>query len=300
MRNFDRYIKSLAGGGQVKIPESVKSRIEDTLSGLPEIKTERKTFRVRGLYRAAAIFACLVFTVFFLLPNISVQYAHALEQMPIIGDIVRVITIRNYFYSDDKHEMKIDVPEIEDTNGGEIEDINDEVKKLTDTLVERFYKDLNFIGENGHSSIYVDYDTITDTGAWFTLKIRVHEAAGSSNTYYKYYHFCKLTGKTVKLGDIVKDEAFYHTVEEDIKKQMSTAMLEDGNLKYWVNDSTFGDDIVSINGEHNFYWNKDGDIVIPFDKYEVAPGYMGTPEFTVKKDLIKDFLKDEIRNIALG
>ena len=74
---------------------------------------------------------------------------------------------------------------------------------------------------------------------------------------------------------------------------MLEAMEKDSDLKYWVQDSTFGNDIVSKRAEHNFYWNENGDLVIPFDKYEVAPGYMGTPEFTIEKNVIANFLLPE-------
>lgn len=40
---------------------------------------------------------------------------------------------------------------------------------------------------------------------------------------------------------------------------------------------------------------KDGNIVIVFDKYEVAPGSMGTPEFVIEKGSISDILKPEYR-----
>ncbi len=41
----------------------------------------------------------------------------------------------------------------------------------------------------------------------------------------------------------------------------------------------------------------DGNLVIPFDKYEISPGYMGTPEFVIDKKIIKDTLKDEFKAI---
>ena len=46
-----------------------------------------------------------------------------------------------------------------------------------------------------------------------------------------------------------------------------------------------------------FYFNKENDLVIPFDKYEVAPGYMGTSEFVVDKDLIMKFLHPQMKKI---
>ena len=175
--------------------------------------------------------------------------------------------------------------------------INNDVNKLTDTLVKQFYKDLDSIGDSGHSSIYVDYETVTNTESWFTLKIRVHEAAGSSNTYYKYYHIDRKSGKIVKLSDLSEDEGFLETLEKEIRQQMRSQMDNDSSKIYWLDDSVIGKDYVAITPEHNVLWNENGDVVIVFDKYEVAPGAMGTPEFTVDKALISDMLKSEYKNM---
>ncbi|MGL5259500.1 MAG: RsiV family protein [Lachnospiraceae bacterium] len=39
----------------------------------------------------------------------------------------------------------------------------------------------------------------------------------------------------------------------------------------------------TIDETTNFYLNKDGDVVIVFEKYQYTPGYMGTPEFIIKR-----------------
>ena len=290
MNNFDKYIKSKAAKEQTDIPDSVKNRIEQTLADLPEKKPVIKQIRI--LPRIAASAACLVFIMLFLLPNVSVTYAQALEPIPVIGDIVRVVTIRNYFYSDDKHEMDIDVPKIEGDNDA-AENINQDINQLTETLVEQFYEDVELIGDEGHSSIYLDYETVTNTDTWFTLKIRVHEAAGSSNTYYKFYHIDKRTNEIVKLGDLAKDNSFYDVLVKEIKRQMKLQMENDSSVVYWLDDSIIGKDYVSLTENHNFYWNDNGDLVIIFDKYEVGPGAMGTPEFVIDKGVFMDVLKSE-------
>ena len=290
MNDFDKYIKSKAAKEQTDIPDSVKNRIEQTLADLPEKKPVIKQIRI--LPRIAASAACLVFIMLFLLPNVSVTYAQALEPIPVIGDIVRVVTIRNYFYSDDKHEMDIDVPKIEGDNDA-AENINQDINQLTETLVEQFYEDVELIGDEGHSSIYLDYETVTNTDTWFTLKIRVHEAAGSSNTYYKFYHIDKRTNEIVKLGDLAKDNSFYDVLVKEIKRQMKLQMENDSSVVYWLDDSIIGKDYVSLTENHNFYWNDNGDLVIIFDKYEVGPGAMGTPEFVIDKGVFMDVLKSE-------
>ena len=290
MNDFDKYIKSKAAKEQTDIPDSVKNRIEQTLADLPEKKPVKKQIRI--LPRIAAAAACFVFITLFLLPNVSITYAQELEQIPVIGDIVRVVTIRNYFYSDDKHEMDIDVPKIEGDNDA-AENINQDINQLTETLVEQFYEDVELIGDEGHSSIYLDYETVTNTDTWFTLKIRVHEAAGSSNTYYKFYHIDKRTNDIVKLGDLAKDNSFYDVLVKEIKTQMKLQMENDSSVVYWLDDSIIGKDYVSLTENHNFYWNDNGDLVIIFDKYEVGPGAMGTPEFVIDKGVFKDYLKSE-------
>lgn len=295
MNDFDKYIKSMASEENTDIPDSVKNKIEETLAALPEKNIHIKKTKI--LPRIAATAACFIFVIFFLLPNVSVAYAEAFEEIPIIGRLIKVITVRNYFYSDDYHEMDIDVPKVSGEDGDAADYINNDVNKLTDTLVKQFYKDLDSIGDSGHSSIYVDYETVTNTESWFTLKMRVHEAAGSSNTYYKYYHIDKKSGKIIKLSDLSEDEGFLETLEKEIRQQMRSQMDNDSSKIYWLDDSIIGKDYVAVTPEHNFFWNENGDLVIVFDKYEVAPGAMGTPEFTVDKALISDMLKSEYKNM---
>lgn len=298
MNDFDKYLKRKAESEASEIPYSVKRRIEETLSELPEQGKSHK--KIRALPRIAAVAACFIFVMLFLLPNVSVAYAEAAQQMPIIGKIVKVITVRNYFYSDDYHEMNIDVPEVSGETGEAADYINRDVNELTDALVKQFFSDLESIGDDGHGSVYVDYETVTNTEKWFTLKIRVHEAAGSSNTYYKYYHINKLSGKIIKLGDLALNEDLYGVLKKEIKRQMKEQMKLDSNKVYWLDDSIIGEDFVSVDSEHNFYLTENGDIVIVFDKYEVAPGYMGTPEFKVSRELIKDLIKPEFNSLFLS
>ncbi|MDD5901510.1 MAG: RsiV family protein [Lachnospiraceae bacterium] len=294
MNKFDRDIKRKASEEYTDIPVSVRNRIEQALAELPEGKPSVKRVRVFPCVAAAAV--CFVFVTIFLLPNVSVAYAQTLNRIPVIGDIVRAITIRNYFYSDDKHEMKIDVPKI--TGAGDAaEQINQDISQLTETLVREFYREVELVGDEGHGSIYLDYETVTNTDTWFTLKIRVHRATGSSNTYYKFYHIDKRTNEIVKLGDLAQDDGFYDVLVQEIKRQMKLQMENDSKVVYWMDDSVFGKDIVSLTENHNFYWDDTNDLVITFDKYEVAPGSMGTPEFVISKEVIRDVLKTEYADL---
>ena len=46
----------------------------------------------------------------------------------------------------------------------------------------------------------------------------------------------------------------------------------------------------SIAKDQNFYINQDGKLVISFNEYDVAPGYMGVAQFTIPTEVIQDLL----------
>ena len=295
MNDFDKYIKDRIAREEEDIPDSVKKSIEQTLEKLPEKRPLVK--RIKILPRIAAAAACFVFLTLCLLPNLSVVYARALEQIPVISDIVRVVTIRNYFYSDKGHEMNIDVPKIEGENGEAADYINKDVSELTTALVNQFYKDLEITGNNGYGSIQVDYETVTNTDRWFTLKITVREIEASSNTYYKFYHIDKKQGKIVELGDLFKEDNYSDALVIEIKSQMQDRMAKDESITFWINDSIIGEEFADVSPDHNFYWNENGDLVIAYNKYEVGPGSIGTPEFAIKKEVTEKLLKPEYKGI---
>ena len=295
MNDFDKYIKSEVAKEQTDIPDSVKNRIEQTLVDLPEKKPVKKQIRI--LPRIAASAACFVFIILFLLPNVSVTYAQALEQLPVIGDLVRVVTIRNYYYDDNHWKMDINIPQIESEDSKSVDYINKDVSELTTALINRFYEDLEINGNKGYGSLNVDYEVVTNTDSWFTLKLTVCQTAASSNTYFKFYHIDKKQGKIVELGDLFNTDKFSDSLVAEIKKQMQEQMANDENISYWINTSGIGEEFATVGANHNFYWNENGDLVIIFDKYEVGPGSMGTPEFVIDKGVIRDILKSEFKDV---
>lgn len=308
--SFDEYIKKRAEEERTAMPQHVREKIEMTMAELPErwedagsnaIMSKDTKRRINtpfsmSMRRVAAAAACLAFLTLFFLPNVSVNYAEAMEKIPVIGKIIKVVTIRNYFYSDDSHEIDINVPEIKDESGEAAEHVNKDVDQLTSRLMDQFYKEIKITGGNG--SLSVEYETVTDSESWFTLKLTVRETAGSSDRYFKYYHIDKRSGQIVRLGDMFADESYQKIITEEIKTQMKERMEKDKAAVYWLEKDEFGGEFAGINESHNFYWNKNGNLVIAFDKYEVGPGSSGEPEFVIERDLIENILKPEYSAIV--
>jgi hypothetical protein len=50
------------------------------------------------------------------------------------------------------------------------------------------------------------------------------------------------------------------------------------------------DDFQQVKEDQNFRFDEEGNLVVCFDEYEVAPGSMGLVEFTVERSVFEDAL----------
>lgn len=244
-------------------------------------KSRKRMGKTIGWAAAAAAFMLVI------VPNTSAEAAYAMEQIPILGDVIRAVTIRNYQYEDDNFSADIEEVRLENVKmEGSIQTINESIEEMTDRLIARFEEQVKQ-GE-GHSGIYAGHEVVTDTDTWFTLRINVTEIEASGFQYQYYYHIDKTTGEIASLKDLFKEGADYITpISENIKEQMREQMQADESKVYWVDSKEeMGHQFESVKADQNFYVNQDGQIVICFDEYEVAPGYMGLVEFTVDEEAV--------------
>lgn len=292
MNPFDSTLRKMAKREKAEVPESVKYSVDAALNQLPEENVTR--FRPRIVPRLALVTACLAFVMLFLMPNVSPVYAEAMEKIPVIGEFIKVVTIRNYTYKEGNYDMDLKVPEIKNDVA---DDINEDVRGLTEVLLNEFYADLDLRGNSGYGTINMDYIALADSDDWFTLKLTVSQTAASSDSYFRYYHIDKNKGKIIKLQDLFADESYSQIIKNEIKKQMRERMEKDPENVYWVDSIKPENDFINIDPKHNFYWSKEGNLVIPFDKYEVGPGSSGCPEFEIPQNVIEDILRPEYRNI---
>ncbi len=240
---------------------------------------------------AAAACAAIVMLV-----NINQNISYAMQDIPFIGNLIRVVTVYKKDFNDDYHYANVSLPQVDVKSGLEepINYINADVKQLTDSVLEAFYKDVDEL-PNSHFGLTIDYDVITNTDTWFTLRLLLHYNAGSSNTVYRFYHIDKIKGKIVKLSELFDNNFDYQQIlSSNIKLQIKEKMAADDSLIYWIEDNPNAITIFKeIDADQNFYFDKDNNLVIVFDKYDIAPGYMGCPEFTIPKPLYEDYLSSK-------
>lgn len=292
MKNFDERMKEKLNQEDIQIPEKVHARVEETLNSLTEKeeKITKKHFSV--VRRVLAIAASLAFAFLVLMPNVSVTYAQVMSNVPVLGVIIDVFTVRNYNFSGDQHELNAEVPNVEVTDGKNdvVLDINADIDTFTTNIINKFYEDLASTEGTEYGAVDIDYEVVTNNDKWFTLKINVTETQASGYMYAKYYHINKETGEYVSFTDLF-DASNYAALEEYIVSDMKAQMEADENLAYFFDDPVIGEDIVYVTDDQNFYFDESNNLVMVYNEYTVAPGYMGMPEIIIPVDVYEPLMK---------
>lgn len=282
--------------------QAMKDRIE-----VAKMENRREVKKKNGAIKAAFVAAAVV-AAFVILPNTSAGVAHAMEQIPVIGKLVEVVTFRNYQYEDERNQADIEVPEIvpqsvTDTVAEEAstdvqenlqksaDEINAEIQKISDQFVKEFEENLQT--EGGYQDVIVKSEVVSTTQNYFTLKLICYQGAGSGAEWNYYYTIDLNTGERLQLKDLFLEGADYITpISENIKEQMKEQMAADENKIYWLDDPEVPEwNFDHITDETAFYLNENGNIVISFNEGDVAPMYMGVVTFEIPDDVVRDIRK---------
>lgn len=282
-------------------PQMSDEQFEKLYRTMKEAKiSERKERTKQRTIKVAATAAALV-GAFVILPNTSATIAHAMEQIPIVGQLVEAVTIREYEYDSDRFKADIDVTEIKVENQAEdskvqenldrtTEEINAEIQKITDELIAQFEADVK--QKEGYQDMVVKSEVLTTTPDYFTLKLLCYWGAGSGYQWNYYYTIDLNTGERLELKDIFVDGADYITpISENIKAQMQAQMDADEMVYYWLNDEIEAWNFKAITDDTSFYLNERGNVVIGFNEGDVAPMYMGCVEFEIPSEILSGIRK---------
>ncbi len=230
--------------------------------------------------------------------NISPAMASTLADMPVVGSIVKVLTFTEYKVDKDKYQADIKVPAVSDLKNGDLaQSLNERYLKEGKELYDEFMADMKELEDDGGGHLGVDsgYEVKTDNDQLLSIGRYVVNTVGSSSTTMTYDTIDKKNQILLSLPMLFKDDSYVKTISENIKEQMREQMKADENKIYWVSNAGLEDEELTelfetINKEQNFYINNEGKLVISFDKYEVAPGYMGVVEFIIPTEIISDIL----------
>ena len=275
----------------IEIPDELEFLVRTT------IKEQEKKMKRKNIINKSVIAAAVAGVVFVGSINLSSEISYALSEVPVLGSIVRVLTFKTFELKDNNFDAELKTPAIEGLDSKLEAMLNEKYLDENQKLYDDFMKEIDELKkadmEEAHMGIASGYEVKTDTDKLLVIGRYVVNTAGSSSTTIKYDTIDKQNKILITLPSLFKDEAYIDIISENIKAQMKEQMKDENNV-YWLEDEMMGDENFSnIDKNQSFYITKDNQLVIAFDKYEVAPGYMGNPEFIIPSELLKDTLVSE-------
>ncbi len=280
---------------QIKASDELKTRLISSLKNQETYKVDKKKWRKQWMKYAATSAAMLVFTIMIMV-NASPAFANTMAGIPGLAGIVNVMTFGHYEYHQDGMDANINTAKIEGLLDKDLEaKINEELAEYADAIISEFEAEAKAIqneypGEEVHFGMDSGYQVLTNTKEYLAIDIYLVNTVGSSSTIHKYYTIDKRTQKLLTFeGIFTKNAGYDRALEEYVLKEMRRQQ-EAGLGYYWIDEPGFMPDPL-ITADSLFYFNTEGQLVICFEKYSVAPGASGTPEFIIPTEVLAGIIK---------
>lgn len=299
---------SKQGYNQIPMPEQLNEMVNDVFNDYEknQKKKEMDYMKNNVVYKTCnttkkifirtgvSIAAC--FGVFIIGLNSSESFAKGVENIPFIGTVAKVLTIRSYEDTNEDRTIKAEVPQIEvESDKEEVEqavvDINKEIEALVDEHIKEAethiaeYKEAfletggtkeEFTAKNIHANVV--YEVKAQNDKIISIVITSYEDWSNAYTEQFFYTLDLSTGDVITLKDVLGDN-YINKANDAIRDEMKQRVQEDVDMTYFTEDEG---GFVSIDENTQFYVNEAGNPVVVFAKYEVAPGFMGIQEFEIK------------------
>ncbi len=273
----------------IKIPEQLNYMVNRAIYH----ERKRNKFVFKPVKHVLSTAICIFF-VFTIMINVNPSFAMSISEIPILGDIAKVFTVKEYRVEDKEKLINAKIPAIENTGNTELEKrINYEIMLKMDEILKEAeqraaeYKEA--VIETGGKeedyqpiNIQIDYEVGYSSEKIVSFVILKSETLASAYTERFFYNIDIETGKKLNLRDVLGND-YKKIVDETIYKEIEERSKNPDNVYFTKDEYGFS----GIENEYqNFYINSEGKVVIVFEKYEIAPGYMGAQEFVIDKVII--------------
>lgn len=257
----------------IKAPE----RLKRSLTKQFKVKNEYMHFKILGGV------ACACIVVFVLSINVSPVLAKSIAKINSSAEkLVHILTGFRYEIEEENYYAKVEAPRLRGILPSELEEkINTELNEKAQKVIAEFEtskKELEDEGLEAHIGVDSGYEIKTENERILAFDVYVVNVAGSSFTSHSFYNLDKEKGEIINFKSLVKDK-------ENYKEIINGFVKADMERRNGEEEMFFMDDFVGIKEEPNFYIDNDGYVIIVFDKYEIAPGAMGSPEFKLPKEI---------------
>ncbi|WP_432408717.1 DUF3298 domain-containing protein [Wukongibacter sp. M2B1] len=254
-------------------------------------KSKLKKTIIRSCSAAACICAVFVGAV-----NISPAFAVNLLDIPVIGSITKLVTIDKIALYDRYREINIEIPAIEGLEDTKVqEEINKILRERGIAVYDKALKNSQKIKEESEKAGFLtsmpemvsqSYTMIRNEDDILSFKVVTTEIKASGYETANFYNVDLKNSKLLNIRDLFKENYDYVSViNDEIISKMKEA-IEKENAGYFI------EEFKTIDENTNFYISEEGKLVIVFNEYEIAAGYMGMPEFIIETSVFEKNTSD--------
>lgn len=268
------------------VPEELNFAVATAVRAGGRERMRRRVVR-RSLATLASCCACFV-----LLVNVSPVFARAVYEMPVLGSLARVVTVTQYAIEDKDHLIDVRLPALENTGNTDLEQrINLEIQtRINGVLAEAEDRARQtreaYMATGGTEEdfipiiISVDYEIKCQNERCLSFILTKTETIASAYTEIYCYNIDLETGKELTLQDVL-GPGYREIANAAVRTEIDRRIREEGAGYFDGTDGVEG--FQSVTDGQLFYINEGGNPVVLFEKYEIAPGYMGTQEFEIAR-----------------
>lgn len=270
----------------IKIPEKLEYKVNNAL----RINKNKSRFYINRVVTVCSS-VCLLFI---LLLNVNPSFANTVNDIPVIGKITSIFTIREYFKEDDSEIINVKEPAIITNNKDVEEKINNiiankikDLEKESELSVDEIKKEINYKDRRG--SIYpkvnvrIDYEIKYNQNNILSFVLIKEEGINTTSKDLYTYNFNLESGNEITLEELLGNN-YEDTINKEIRNQIAEREEKDKNQLFFNENDNIDNYFKGISKDQNFYINENKNPVVVFNKYEIAPGYMGIQEFEIKDE----------------
>ncbi|MEG0365740.1 MAG: RsiV family protein [Coprobacillus sp.] len=171
--------------------------------------------------------------------------------------------------------VSIEVKHIENVKNKDIQkQINTLIDGYVKTTIDKQSLELEKTKPNQYTELGInvsDYYTSKDLTSFSLDFLQIM----ASSYEAKQYHTINLNdGKEITIDNWIGKD-YEKIIKAEILKQVKQQNQQNGVEVYFMDKVNN----LKITKDQSYYINKDGQVVVTFPKYEIAPGYVGLPEF---------------------
>lgn len=266
-----------------KMPGSLEELVENSIQTARAARVQKRKARFGwGVSAAAGLLIGFTFLV-----NVNTAFAAGLKEIPLLGALVRLVTIQSYREQTEDFGITVNVPSLEQI-GSQQASFPAEVNRMISDMCREYVEDAKqraleykeaYLETGGtpegwkehNIQITVGYEIKSQSDSCISFAVSGTENWTSAYAQTRYYNISLKEMRFLTLEDVFGG-SYISLINDAVRGQIKERQ-KNGNDIFFTFQSVLPD--------QQFYINEEGCPVIVFGKYEIAPGSMGTVEFEI-------------------